>query len=93
MPISVSFCILKPICFFLHAANIRCVAACLHWWVEVPHLKVGTILMVANQAAEQHPLLPLSAAVPLDFMIGTILTILHASCWYLWLFTNTVFRF
>jgi hypothetical protein len=79
-------------CFFLHAANIRCLAACLRWWAEVPHLKVGTILMVAGQPAE-HPLLLLSAAVPLDFMTGTILTILDASCRYLWLFTNTFLDF
>lgn len=38
--------------FFLHAANIRCVAACLHWWVAVPHLKVVRILMAASQTAE-----------------------------------------
>jgi hypothetical protein len=47
--------------------------------------------MVASQPAEQHPLLLLSAAVPLGFMTRTILTILHASCWYLWLFNNTFF--
>jgi hypothetical protein len=57
------------------------------------HLKVGTILVVANRPAGQHLLLLLSAAVPLDFMTGTILTILHTSCWYFWLFTNTFFKF
>lgn len=54
-------------CLFLRAANIHCVAASLRWCVAVLDLKVGTILMVANQPKENTQYCH-STVNPLDFV-------------------------